>query len=97
MKEYTNLKQVVDQLEWCKYTNEHGGPLENNTAFIFLKKLSEVEVAEPENEQEYFVTYDKKLANGQILKDNIGFMTKKQIESKSSYDFGFKVTDIKKL
>lgn len=37
-----NLKEIVEQLEWCKYECQ-AGPLENNTAFIALKELAESE------------------------------------------------------
>lgn len=34
-----NLKEIVKQLKECNYTCE-AGPLENNTAFIELEKIS---------------------------------------------------------
>ncbi len=37
-----NLKEIVEQLEWCRFECE-AGPLENNTAFIELKKLADSE------------------------------------------------------
>lgn len=38
---FTNLKEVVEQLEKCKFTDEIGHPLENNRAFQFLKEIAE--------------------------------------------------------
>lgn len=37
-----NLKEIVEQLEKCEFECE-AGSLENNTAFIELKKLAESE------------------------------------------------------
>jgi len=34
-----NLSAIVEQLEMCGYTSE-GGPLENNVAFIELKRIA---------------------------------------------------------
>lgn len=36
------LKEIIEQLESCKFECE-AGPLENNTAFIELKKRAEFE------------------------------------------------------
>lgn len=36
------LKEIVEQLESCKYECQ-AGPLENNVAFIELKELAEQE------------------------------------------------------
>lgn len=36
-----NLKEIVEQLEKCKFTDEIGHPLENNVAFVELKKMAE--------------------------------------------------------
>ena len=38
---YKNIKEALEQLEKCKFTDEIGHPLENNTAFIYLKELGE--------------------------------------------------------
>lgn len=38
-----NLKEIINQLELCKFTDELGHSLENNIAFIELKKMSEEE------------------------------------------------------
>jgi hypothetical protein len=46
VKHEWTLKEIVAQLELCKFTDEHGHPLENNVAFIDLKKKSEKEGAE---------------------------------------------------
>lgn len=37
-----NLKEIVEQLEMCGFECE-AGPLENNTAFVALKELVELE------------------------------------------------------
>jgi hypothetical protein len=37
--EYKELKDIVNQLEACNYECE-AGKLENNTAFVLLKELS---------------------------------------------------------
>jgi len=34
-----SIKQIIEQLEFCKFTDEHGHPLENNVAFMSLKTL----------------------------------------------------------
>lgn len=41
MKTYKNIAQALEQLEKCKFVDEIGHPIENNTAFIYLKELSE--------------------------------------------------------
>lgn len=33
------IKEALEQLEKCKFVDEVGHPIENNTAFIYLKKL----------------------------------------------------------
>lgn len=38
-----SLKDIVAQLEFCKFTDEIGHPLENNVAFIELKRRSDLE------------------------------------------------------
>ncbi len=40
MKEYKTIEQALEQLNKCKFEDEIGHPLENNTAFIFLNELS---------------------------------------------------------
>jgi len=34
-----NLEQIINQLEFCKFTDEHGHPIELNVAFIALKNM----------------------------------------------------------
>jgi len=41
-----NLSAIVKQLEFCKFRDEIGHPLELNTAFIELKKMAEQEAKE---------------------------------------------------
>jgi len=42
MQEYTTLKQIVEQLEFCNYqTKDELHDLENNVAFIKLKEIAE--------------------------------------------------------
>lgn len=45
MQEHTTLKQIVEQLESCKFTDEIGHPIENNVAFMVLKQRAEKESA----------------------------------------------------
>ncbi len=40
MNEYKTMEQALEQLSKCKFEDEIGHPLENNTAFIFLNELS---------------------------------------------------------
>jgi hypothetical protein len=40
---YMTLTEIVEQLELCKFRDEIGHPLENNVAFIELKKKAEEE------------------------------------------------------
>lgn len=40
MIEYKNIKEALEQLEKCKFIDEIEHPLENNTAFVYLKELS---------------------------------------------------------
>ncbi len=40
MKNYKNIKEALEQLEKCVFKDEIHNPLENNTAFIYLKELS---------------------------------------------------------
>ena len=41
MKDYKNLKEALEQLEKCKFVDEIGHPIENNTAFEYLKMLAD--------------------------------------------------------
>ena len=36
------IKEIVEQLEKCKYSDKSGHPLENNVCFKRLKELSEL-------------------------------------------------------
>ena len=37
-----NIKEIYEQLLKCNFTDEVGNSIENNTAFIRLKELSEI-------------------------------------------------------
>ncbi len=41
MKKYKNIKEALDQLRKCNFTDDIGHPIENNIAFIYLEELSE--------------------------------------------------------
>lgn len=43
MKEYDNLKDIVEQLLFVGYKDDIGHRLENNTAFIALQRMAEEE------------------------------------------------------
>jgi hypothetical protein len=40
---HDTLAKIVEQLEWCRYECE-AGKLENNIAFIALKRMAEKEI-----------------------------------------------------
>jgi hypothetical protein len=40
VKKYKTNRERFEQLEFCKYTDELGHPLENNIAYIELKKIT---------------------------------------------------------
>lgn len=87
---YNNIKDIVMQLEKCKYTDEHGHPLENNVAFISLKGFND-----PITKEEYFVTFKKQLPGVAITGKAI--WERKYLESKMAYADDIEVIDIKKL
>ena len=39
--DYKNISEALEQLQKCNFEDGIGHPLENNTAFIYLKELSE--------------------------------------------------------
>ncbi len=41
MDKYKNIAEAMEQLEKCKFVDEIGHPIENNTAFIYLKKIAQ--------------------------------------------------------
>ena len=83
------LKQIVEQLEWCKFKCE-GGSLELNTAFIELKKISNIPIKPAVvEEKEYFVTFKKYLHPEWVeFKEIWG---RKKLESTLSYNDNIKV------
>lgn len=36
---YKNVTEAIKQLEKCKFIDEQNHPIENNTAFVYLKEL----------------------------------------------------------
>jgi len=83
-----NLKQIVEQLGMCGYECE-GGKLEMNTAFIELKKISNISVKPVVEEKEYFVTFKKYLHPEWVeFKEIWG---RKKLESTLSYNDNIKV------
>lgn len=59
-----NLKQIVEQLESCNFECE-AGPLENNVAFIELKRMAEFE-SKIEELAEQLAPYMKNATNSPI-------------------------------
>lgn len=60
---YKTIKEIVDQLKYCKFIDNNGHPLELNTAFCRLKEISELNYQQKFNlnekviykDEEYFI------------------------------------------